>query len=117
MKELKTTERQSSVPHENRKKKNIFRQISHGSAASRKSHELSETADLHLKPSSTWFGKNSKRIPEPEFGFLVQVWFIIVYTIPTLSLFCDHLEDEVVFTNLSNNSDRNKKDIAHQSLT
>jgi len=71
--QIKTTERQSSVPHE-RKKNNIFRQISHGSSTiAKKVQELSLTADLHLKPSSSWFGKNSKRIPEPEFGFLVQV--------------------------------------------
>jgi hypothetical protein len=71
--QIKTTERQSSLPHE-RNKKNIIRQISHGSSTiAKKVEELSLTADLHLKPSSSWFGKNSKRIPEPEFGFLVQV--------------------------------------------
>jgi hypothetical protein len=43
------------------------------STIAKKVEELSLTADLHLKPSSSWFGKNSKRIPEPEFGFLVQV--------------------------------------------
>ncbi|XP_063433474.1 protein mono-ADP-ribosyltransferase PARP6-like [Mytilus trossulus] len=99
VKELKTTERQSSVPHENRKKKNIFRQISHGSAASRKSHELSETADLHLKPSSTWFGKNSKRIPEPEFGFLVQIFQYSRQRLPTLNEYCVVCDEPHVFQN------------------
>lgn len=59
-----------------KRKKNVFRQKSHGGAMGKKVEleDLSKTADLHLKPSSSWFGKNSKRIPEPEFGFLVQVW-------------------------------------------
>ncbi|CAC5414246.1 PARP6_8 [Mytilus coruscus] len=99
VKELKTTERQSSVPYENRKKKNIFRQISHGSAATRKSNELSLTADLHLKPSSTWFGKNSKRIPEPEFGFLVQIFQYSRQRLPTLNEFCVVCDEPHVFQN------------------
>ncbi|XP_052098298.1 protein mono-ADP-ribosyltransferase PARP6-like [Mytilus californianus] len=99
VRDLKTTERQSSVPNENRKKKNIFRQISHGSAGSRKSNELSLTADLHLKPSSTWFGKNSKRIPEPEFGFLVQIFQYSRQRLPTLNEYCVVCDEPHVFQN------------------
>lgn len=98
--QIKTTERQNSVPHQTTKKKiSIFRQTSHSGASSKSVHDLSLTADLHLKPSSTWFGKNSKRIPEPEFGFLVQIFQYSRQRLPTLNEFCVVCDEPHVFQN------------------
>ncbi|KAJ8304948.1 hypothetical protein KUTeg_018531 [Tegillarca granosa] len=95
--------RQSSHPPlMKRLKKNFHRQNSAlhsamGSTAS--SSKGGEGADLMLKPSTTWFGKNAKQIPSLENGFLVQIYRYVLQRIPTLNEYCVVCDDPHVFQN------------------
>ncbi|KAK3098777.1 hypothetical protein FSP39_023024 [Pinctada imbricata] len=55
--------------------------------------------DLTLKPSSTWYGRNSKRIPPNDLGFLVMVFQYIRQRLPTLNEYCVVCDEPHVFQN------------------
>ncbi|XP_048737676.2 protein mono-ADP-ribosyltransferase PARP6-like isoform X2 [Ostrea edulis] len=55
--------------------------------------------DLNLMPTSTWFGRNSKRVPSPNLGFLIQVYQYAKQRLPTLNEFCVVCDDAHVFQN------------------
>ncbi|XP_021359359.1 poly [ADP-ribose] polymerase 6-like [Mizuhopecten yessoensis] len=100
---VKGTMRQASHPPILKKIKRGFgRQTSSVATASAPKEGASQdqsSSDLTLVPSSTWLGKNAKRVPSLEHGFLVQLFQYIRQRIPTLNEYCVVCDEAHVFQN------------------
>lgn len=55
--------------------------------------------DLNLVPLSTLDGKNAKKVPSVEDGFLIQVFRYVRQRIPTLNEYCVVCDDQHIFQN------------------
>ncbi|XP_060070702.1 protein mono-ADP-ribosyltransferase PARP6-like [Ylistrum balloti] len=99
----KSTMRQTSHPPILKKIKRGFgRQISSMATVSGPKEGTSQgqsSTDLTLVPSSTWLGKNAKRVPSLEHGFLAQLFQYIRQRIPTLNEYCVVCDEPHVFQN------------------
>ncbi|XP_061172332.1 protein mono-ADP-ribosyltransferase PARP6-like [Saccostrea echinata] len=95
--------RQASVPLSKKRIKKFSRLHSVESKSLISDQEiidLTEDEDnLTQVATSSWFGKNSKRIPSPNLGFLVQIYQYARQRLPTLNEFCVVCDDAHVFQN------------------
>ncbi|KAL5005203.1 hypothetical protein ScPMuIL_018659 [Solemya velum] len=91
----------SHPPPTKRMKKNRFysKQRSMIASATAPNLQLPEIEDLNLIPTSTLDGRNAKRVPSLQNGFLVQMFRYARQRIPTLNEYCVVCDEPHVFQN------------------